>query len=887
MKLNLLHYYHETKYQIINKFRYLLTERSLPMTDNIIHRFRFFLSTNLHYFIAYAFLGFLILLPFYDSNNIPLNFASVEAMLNSSPPLDVVRWAGGPFTMSIFVPAFLTYVFSDFNIYYSLLFYKLLFLFLNSLLGLIISRMTEDIKKRKSVFLFILLNPVLIVVNYIWVEIDIFPIFFFTLFYFLLRYRGNIQTLETVVLSFSLCIAVLFYWYPLLFIPTLILYSKRGQNLKALICAVLVTSIAIILTVAIISTNLVSATLSLAGASSITRIQISGIQHFITIGNHEYIILLGFLTLVVPFVLRKTGFSEPFALLFIIIIVLVSSNFTTPDNDLFIIPMCFIPILRNRRLKVSIKRLLLAEIFPIVALFFLAFYIGNTLPDGVGIFYWGYDIFHSNIIFLHTQTQLFYFLFVFNLFLITSVVFTLIYLGIVDKKSVLVKSVQSSSQTPSNKGNRPHLRIKNYNNHVKKIFITTTVVILVLMPISFLFNADEPVIVSINNDGNFPTYYFNPLLYPSNGNIVRPIENTTFMTDRNSIEIFCNSPSMSLGRNFSGMIFNFSSTFNFNSKISNISALLIASPQFNLSLDHYLLPDFNYPNSLVLNYSKNSAREVLSIDKKFPNLFKISKGEQVEYRIDHPDSSGYFFFMFTQAEHGVTRSCIFHAQNNDSFVSLLSDNGQLILTYSDNNTCFPSKIVNIHDVNISNNWNYVTLHPSFNSTHIIVNGHYFNIDVNPLLNTTLFNFGPPPSETQSNLSCSETVTQFYYSNSYPTFSPMNMINFYSNDGNKSFYTKSNLFTISVNSIKNGTHVHLLNQSFYFADTTTNFLFGKLSPGQYSLRITLNHFGVELFKNGIYLIPIFWVVVLPFIVLTWLLMSADIVVIKKLQSEIQK
>lgn len=688
------------------------------MTRDRQDGFRFLEMDHLPYFLAYAFLGLFILLPFYDSNNIPLNFASVEAMLNSSPPLDVVRWAGGPFTMAIFIPAYLVYVFSGFNIYYSLLSYKFIFLLLSSLLALIISRMTSDIGKRKFVFLFVLLNPVLIVVNYIWVEIDIFPIFFFTLFYFLLRYKTNIGTIETVLLAFSFAFAVLFYWYPLLFLPTLIIYSKRGQNIKPLIYAILVTSIGIILTLLFISVNLVSATLSLAGASSIIRTQISGIQHFTTIGNHEFIILLGILTLLLPFVLKRAGFSEPFVLLFIIIVVLISSNFTTPDNDLFIIPMCFLPILQNRRLTASLKRLLLAEIFPITALFFLAFYIDNTLPDGVGLFYWGYDIFHSNIFFLHTQTQVYYFLFAFNVSLIASAVITIIYLGMADMRPVLDKGSERSEKTLSKEGNKLPFRARNNGINVKRIFILTIVIILLLIPVSFIFNANEPIVVSTNDSKNFPTYYFNPLLCPSNGNIVRPIENGTFTTEKNSIEIYSNSPPMSLGRNFSGMSFNFSSTFNFSSKVTNISACLISSPQFNLTLEHYLLPDYNLTNS------------------------------------------------------GLT-------------------------------------------------------------------------------------------------------TNLHYSNTHPTFSPINMLEFVSNNGSDTLYTKAGNFKITVDSTAHGTNVHLLNESLNIPSTTTNFLFGKLSPGQYSLRITLDHFEVGLLKSGYYLIPIFWVVVLPFILIIWFLMISSV------------
>jgi hypothetical protein len=54
--------------------------------------------------------------------------------------------------------------------------------------------------------------------------------------------------------------------------------------------------------------------------------------------------------------------------------------------------------------------------------------------------------------------------------------------------------------------------------------ILTVVVFLVLMPVSFVFNANEPVVVNTNSRSNFPTHYFNPSLCLNNRNIVPPIE---------------------------------------------------------------------------------------------------------------------------------------------------------------------------------------------------------------------------------------------------------------------------------------------------------------------------------------------------------------------------
>ena len=155
-----------------------------------------------------------------------------------------------------------------------------------------------------------------------------------------------------------------------------------------------------------------------------------------------------------------------------------------------------------------------------------------------------------------------------------------------------------------------------------------------------------------------------------------------------------------------------------------------------------------------------------------------------------------------------------------------------------------------------------------------MDGSLFKVGVNPFTNTTLFYFGSRASRAQSNLSCSNLVSHLYYSNTTPVFSPMNIINIVSTAGKDSLFTKTNNFTITVNSSQGGTHVQLLNQSLYMPSSITNFLFGKLSSGQYSIQITLNHFEVTLLKSGYYLIAIFWVVVLPFIVIAWFLLATN-------------
>ena len=314
----------------------------------------------------------------------------------------------------------------------------------------------------------------------------------------------------------------------------------------------------------------------------------------------------------------------------------------------------------------------------------------------------------------------------------------------------------------SKEENRLPLLPKKHRIKLNRMVITTFIVILVLIPVSFVFNANEPIIVKTNNGSNFPTYYFNPSLCPNNGNVVRPIENKTFTTERNSIDIFCNSPSMSLGRNFTGMAFNFTSTFDFKSKSTNFSVNLISSSQFNLTLEHDLLPDLNLSDSIPVSYAKDPSSRVLSTNKIFPRYHKIQKNEQIQYNINDSFSSGFFYFIFKDENQGTQNRNIFCAQNNQSSISLNAENGSFRFSYVDFNAKGPLKTVYINNLNVSYNWNFVLLHPSLDTTYIDMDGSLFKVGVNPFTNTTLFYFGSRASRAQSNLSCSNLVSHLYY-----------------------------------------------------------------------------------------------------------------------------
>jgi hypothetical protein len=150
-------------------------------------------------------------------------------------------WPGGFFSFMAFTPMYLSYVASAFNIYLSVVLLMLILFAFTVLTAFLLYRITQKVKPAyaDTVLLFTLLNPAVLYINYFWAQIDILPVFFFTLGYALLRFVdfGGNNYKRYLVGFIPILISAFIYRYSLLLIPALVFFDPTPikQRVSALL----------------------------------------------------------------------------------------------------------------------------------------------------------------------------------------------------------------------------------------------------------------------------------------------------------------------------------------------------------------------------------------------------------------------------------------------------------------------------------------------------------------------------------------------------------------------------------------------------------------------------------------------------------------------------
>lgn len=831
---------------------------------------------DISYKLAYGVLIILIILPFYDANNIPLNLINVANMNSGNPAFYGNQWVGGPFTLMLFVPAYYIYVASGFNLYFSYLFYKVIFLIFQSFLALSLSRLVSEPKKQKKLFLFILLNPALIIVNFIWVEIDIIPVYFLAISYLLLRLAPSDRNglFRSVLGGLAFTVSALFYWYPLLLLPTILLYSRYRRD-RVFLLTLTISLISLMLVYLILmspSGSLLTSTLT-GSNSLISRRGISGLQYFIVIKGYEYVALLAAICLLLPVIMKKLKISEYYAILLVITAVLLTSDIPSPDNDIFVIPFCFLPLILSQPKFLKLSWLLLSELLPLTSLLFVSIYVQNTLPDGNGIFYWGYSLFHLNVILLNGVRETRLFFLVFNIAILISGIVSLVslYLLTENRHRDIIDKALSGSAKLTQTGTKL-IEHKNKYPRIRRLLFYVLVFLILVIPVSLIFNHDTASVVSVNDNSNFPSYYFLPTLLPNNGNVVLPIGNMTYSTDHNALTIYSESPSVQFGRKYvnEGFYFNATATSqpSFTSKVLNSSS-------FEVSISHnkvLRLKDgevTKVPSSNFLNVTADSSSVY------YPSEYLYNKTSRNEYTFGDSMPGRYLLFGFEVTHIIGPQDNIFHVENKYSFASLIAYPNRAEFVYAGLETGGVRKMINLSGYDFMNNWNYVIISPGVNCTSLNVDGYNFTVPVDPFNGSTQLNLGLPYLGASNSIAFEGYLTNLYSTNITPSNREYNTL--VVTNGASVHYLEegNNTFNFTIASTIKATNLTLNGIKFYFNGPQSYLYFGKLSMGNFSVKIVVHNFTIVQFQSGFFLIPVFWITLLPFI-----LLFASLILVKK-------
>ncbi len=830
-----------------------------------------------HIYAVTAFLGSLVFvtLPFYDLNNMALVIATVSHFTNGGPPSTLGLWVAGPFINSMYVPGYLGYVLSGYNLYWTYTTLKIIYLGFTAILAY---SLYDAFKGKDSAFaervaIFTLINPALFFVSYVWGNYDIVPITFLTVGFVILRYhRGTSEdTLRRIALaSLLICVSVFFYWFALSVLPTLVVYTRSRRERTLLVMALAVGLVMLFsFDFALLSGGLGAYLDAAIGTTqALNTTQTVGFQYFVRFGSLVYLAYLSVLAVAVPILLKAARFTEAQTSFAILTFLVFSTTFALPDNYVIIFPFAAIAVLEATRRGKSLWVLAGLLAYPFVGILLFNFYIGNAQADGVGVFYWGYDLFHANVFFVHSYSQQLAFVLLFNVCISAAVLFSvglLLFLRLYAGQRVPSLPPRS---TPGPALPGPCL---THDAHHRWRGISWTSAVVVLLACALLFNSTFPDLVQFDGHGSPPLYALTPIYWPNNGNTPRPIGNQSYSLSDNVIHFYSSAPPMAIGTWFSGQDVTLDGRIALSGQ-APITASVVSGTPFAVSIQNLTQPD----ESLGTRVGTSLQTNITDVPLPFTLLnrtavgYRLSGNSTLVYSLNDSLLLGHYYtFAFNITRPGYLQTNIFHIQNSENFVALVAYPYETVLVYGGQVTNGLFKEVNVPVVLPVNAWTYVIFYATSTAFWVDVGGVSDEIHV-PLFGSGAneVRIGVPFVPGGANgYSLNGTVTDVFRTDGQPQLQSRFMGRVTNATTAEYVGLGTPVFTFSVTGTATMSTLSIDGQEFSSHSPLGSFYVGKLQAGSYSVNLTLTEYSVRQGgSGGLYMVPVFIAFVLPYLVM---------------------
>jgi hypothetical protein len=844
-----------------------------------------------------------VFLPFYDANNIPLALSAGSHFTSAYAPASYNHWVAGPFIYSVYVPMHFAYLASDFQLYAAYTVLKAIYFGLTVWLAYALYRVfrLRGESLALAVAAFVLANPLLFYVSYIWTEYDILPIAFVTVGYLLLRYSGLELSDRTRILSAVALIAVsvFFYWFALVLVPTLLYYARtRRELLLELGAFAAILGGLFAATLYAFGDTLGLFTGALAGSNSaLNRADSFGFQFFLQLPGPAYLLLVGLLAVVLPLVLRELRFTEPATLFVVVTLFVFTSAVPMPDNYVFVFPFALLSFLLWSPAQTRFRWLWGLLGYPLVGLFLINFLISNAQPDGVGVLMFGYALFHTNFQFLYGTAQDTAFLWAFNGLVVAAILlsFALLYSRSRTEpaRPFFPPPDLAPPAAPTSASRRLGRRAALWGGGA----------LAALVVLSLAFNAATPNLVNYHGSSPPPVYEMLPNYDPQNGNVVRELPGATYSVSGNSITIGPAAPPLAFDRWFAGNSVSLAGTIGL-AGITPRSTLVIDGLPYRLWLDNDSAPDLSGASkitpqtvtgvhagsnvSLPSNesapaqyYNSNAYSQYSFAPGTFVNRYYLFSFSPVsrpagtssatsslgDGAVSALGSSGPQCLHSPGAASGP-QTALFFIDGAHEYLNLVYNSNETTVVYSgwltDNATC---SIV-LGGIVPLDQWSYAIIHPTANGTDVNINGLDNRVEL-PMFTTgpTSLYVGTPVYNNSQNNSFHGFATGLYATNSTPTIAPV--YGFTLQDGDQ--FTNRSLSTPSVSfridSTAAGTSYTVDGLTLHSASPTTAVAFGKFASAPYALTFSVSQFTVSQYApDRYYLVPVFWAAVGPFLLI---------------------
>ncbi|MDH2899409.1 MAG: hypothetical protein PXY39_00385 [archaeon] len=797
----------------------------------------------------------LILLPFYDSSNLTTWIYFVTSFHNSQPTFYQSPWPGGFFALSVFIPLQLVYVATGFNIYASSLMIKailFLFTFLTALILYDIVKRRGDQKKAELVFLFTMLNPAILYVNYIWAQIDIIPVFLVLLSYYLLRYEiisNNIHA-RTMVALLPLLVAVFFYLYPLILIPALIYYTSKAKQQFLIIAYALIYGVFFLTADVWAFRGSLYNYLAAGSGSVINNSYFSGLQFYVKLSSYEYIALLVFLSLILPLMVKRLSFAENSCLLIVLLLFLFSSTLPLADEFIWIYPFTVLALYEVNISLISLRKILLLNLFPFVGLVFINFFIGTGFQQG--IWYFGYNVFHFNYLFQSSSEGQLAFAEWYNVSLLLALVFTFAMVTMI-RHPQLKEAFGTEKIIQATSG-----RIK------WKLLASYSVILLIVIFAALSYNGMNNAI-GAKSTQNAPL----GLLFPESPiyGYMMPVLDQTYWTTGNSVLFYASYYTTILTRTLENSNFNLTGIVSIYQNpptniglinMNNLSASIVNEPYLTSNQSVAILP-----NSVNADLTNNFVGPRPSNQ----SIYYLNGNSSLLYELNGSSlPNHYFLFFFRPLVLARVQTVPFYMKSGDNVYEVaLYPNYAIIAKENASSGTWVLSYTIPYSFS-SESWNYLIFSSDYNSITMNFNGYNYSFNTINLQRPFDITVGVPPVRNSSNYALTGYVTGIISS-----VTPQSVANRYAillsnyNDSQLNYVNSLRDLNYQVSVNYSQAMISIDNHSLS-TDTRDQYIgIGKLTGDYYSISWLTDSVSLNYPGSGNYLLPAFFALITPYFV----------------------
>lgn len=543
---------------------------------------------------------------------------------------------------------------------------------------------------KNSIFLSIILSPYLIFVNLIWVQPDFLAILeILIVLYIIIFAKHGTGYWWTIPASVVIAISSFSFYFPALLIPTFVAYTEK-KNRFAFLLILLIVMALFSIPFLILNLNSVAGGELAANAnapifnSSIWALYASQTKDIYTGLPRAVTVISIIISILLPlyFVKRKVNIYSSLSLV-LFLSLLLRTNLVNQDSYVILIPFIILSYVLVTGERFNYKKSLKYTIFLLPLYIFGGFFPASFNTSG--IFYWGFSLFHTQIVL--------YDILPFSYFIWKTLLLVFIVLGFI---TIIFPICMSKRCNENIKPEFEHLNLKgeaNFNAKTSKIGkllvhhrLTKTIAFaLALLMILVVF---QSTFNSADDGSGLPLQLFYPRSV--NGNYVFETNNTFQVTNHNTqLVIPTGTQPIYLFRNVSSQNVELSTKVIMPPNIRSVSSAIV--PLFRtdqLSFGIGRLP-VGLNDSEKVNISSSRAVQVANINTNLfnssGNFLSFSGDSIVNYSQIKDESFSFVSANFlTKIIYG--QNILFTVKSNDVVIQAFLYNSEYYLGYDYNNT---------------------------------------------------------------------------------------------------------------------------------------------------------------------------------------------------------